>query len=344
MRANGQYRYGGTPGTPSYNYTFVGDNYGDGSRCGQAFNGSAYGGVSSPLYGTLTVGRQNSLVKTGLGTYDPMAGSYAFSLIGYSGTPGGGIGSTETARWDDSVKYIFTYGPFHAAGMYTNGGQDTPMVGDGYGANVGITYGGFSIDGFYTMENGAVSLGPISTAPIAATAAPDCFDNANCEYLKGTITNNEAWDVMAKYTFNVPGLFGGQPVSMKDAPCGGLKDAPCAPPTAKVTLFGGYQAVTQSNPSHYQEYYNGFTTIGGYRYLTVTNGSIGNEAFGSDRERDTAWAGARYEDGPWSLSGAWYWWGQNSYLSAIDPTKGGVMGVTNTCAANTATNRANQAK
>ena len=61
---------------------------GDGSRCGQAFNGAAYGGVSSPLYGTLTFGRQSSLVQDGMGTYDPMALSYAFSLIGASGTPG----------------------------------------------------------------------------------------------------------------------------------------------------------------------------------------------------------------------------------------------------------------
>ena len=144
------------------------DNYGDGSRCGQAFNGAAYGGLSSPLYGTLTIGRQNSLVNDGMGSYDPMGGSYAFSLIGYSGTPGGGIGSTETARWDDSVKYIFTYGPFHAAGMYTNGGQETPMVGEGYGGNVGVTYMGFSVDGFYTKENGAVNLSANSIGTIPA--------------------------------------------------------------------------------------------------------------------------------------------------------------------------------
>ena len=30
--------------------------------------------------------------------------------------------------------------------------------GNGYGANVGITYRGFSVDGFYTKENGAVNL------------------------------------------------------------------------------------------------------------------------------------------------------------------------------------------
>ena len=90
----------------------------------------------------------------------------AFSLIGYSGTAGGRRRQHGSSRWDNSVKYIFTYGPFHAAGMYTNGGQDTPMNGDGYGANAGVTYMGFSVDGFYTKENGAVNL---SRLPLAAT-------------------------------------------------------------------------------------------------------------------------------------------------------------------------------
>ncbi len=63
------------------------DNNGDGSRCGQAFNSVAYGGVSNASYGTLTAGRQQSLMLDGLATYDPMALSYAFSVLGYSGTP-----------------------------------------------------------------------------------------------------------------------------------------------------------------------------------------------------------------------------------------------------------------
>ena len=260
QRANGSFVNNGN--TAPY---YKGDVYGDGSRCGQAFNNEAYGGISSPLYGTLTIGRMNSLVNQGMGTYDPMGGSYAFSLLGYSGTPGGGIGSTETARWDDAIKYIVTYGPFHAAGMYTNGGQDTPMVGEGYAANAGIVYGGFSIDGFYTKENGAVNLGvyPISLLPAfflslsydrtppaqIGTTTVTTAVNPTGSLLKGTITNNEAWDVMAKYTFNVPGFWGAPAVSMKDAPCGGMKDAPCAPPSAKITLFGGYQEATLSNPA-----------------------------------------------------------------------------------------------
>ena len=44
----------------------------DGSRCGQALNGSVYGGVSNPIYGTLTIGRQQSLELDAVSSYDPM--------------------------------------------------------------------------------------------------------------------------------------------------------------------------------------------------------------------------------------------------------------------------------
>ncbi len=86
---------------------------GDGSRCGQAFNGAAYAGVTHPLYGALTAGRQNSLVLDGMGAYDPMALSYAFSILGYTGTVGPGVGSTETARWDElgEVRHQLRTGP-----------------------------------------------------------------------------------------------------------------------------------------------------------------------------------------------------------------------------------------
>ena len=73
------------------------DKNNDGSRCGQAFANAAYGGVSNPIYGTLTVGRQGSLVNDGMGSYDPIAGAPAFSLLGYSSTAGAGAGSAEAS-------------------------------------------------------------------------------------------------------------------------------------------------------------------------------------------------------------------------------------------------------
>ena len=159
----------------------------------------------------------------------------------------------------------------------------------------------------------------------------------NCpNYLLGTVTNNEAWDVMAKYTFNVPSFFSEPALSTKDAPSGGLKDAPSEPLTAKVTLYGGYQHVDQSNPDHPQSFYSGFTTIGGYRYVTTASATL--QAFGSDKIRDTAWAGISYVDGPWRLVGAWYNYGQNSYLSNATGLTNGLAN--NTCAGATAKNRA----
>ena len=145
----------------------------DGSRCGQAFNGQAYGGLSNPTYGTLTVGRQNSLDTDLAGSYDPMGGSYALSLLGFSGGAFAGIGSTETGRWDNAVKYVYQFGPVHAGGMYSAGGQDTSIQQNAYAANIGASYKGFSLDAAYTKENGAVNSSTIGYEP-ATGAAGTC--------------------------------------------------------------------------------------------------------------------------------------------------------------------------
>ena len=55
---------------------------GDSSRAGQFYNGLGYAGISSPTFGTLTAGRQNSLTLDGVIAYDPLAASYAFSPLG----------------------------------------------------------------------------------------------------------------------------------------------------------------------------------------------------------------------------------------------------------------------
>ncbi len=276
-------------------YSLAGRNslaaYSDGGRCGQILNGDAYAGLSNSSYGTLTIGRQSSLVNEGIGTYDPNHGSYAFSLIGYSGGALGGIGSTETSRWDNSVKYVYQFGPLHGAVMYSNGGQDTSLFGDAVGGNIGGNYKGLSIDVYYEKENGAVALSPSATT----------------NTLAGTITDNEAWVIMGKYTYDLGG---------------GLKDEG---PSSKVSFFGGYAHIDMSNPSHSQGYYNNFNTIGGY--LVTTAGGFG--VIGSTKTLQTSWAGATYETGPWSFTGAYYHEGQNSYL-AMSSTTGALTGCTHT--------------
>ncbi len=88
----------------------------DGARAGQPFNDEYYGGLSSTNFGTLTFGRQRSLGTDVMLLYDPAAGAYAFSYIGYNGTMAGG-GDTENTRWDDAVKYRIAFGPAHFAAM-----------------------------------------------------------------------------------------------------------------------------------------------------------------------------------------------------------------------------------
>ena len=70
---------------------------------GQAFQQS-FAGLSSPTFGTITFGRQNTLMADGIAKYDPNAASQAFSVIGLSGAAAGG-GDTEDRRLDDSIKY-----------------------------------------------------------------------------------------------------------------------------------------------------------------------------------------------------------------------------------------------
>jgi predicted porin len=165
----------------------------DSSRCGQPFNSVAFGGMSSPTYGTITVGRHNALQLDTLVQYDPQALSYAFSFLGYSGF-NGGAGSTQGARWDNSAKYAYQNGPFHLAAMYSNGGQDTGIIGKAYGANLGVTFGGLSVDAVYQNEKGAVNLRSSFDNGANPTPTPG---------LAAYISDDTSYNLMGKYTFEL---------------------------------------------------------------------------------------------------------------------------------------------
>jgi hypothetical protein len=67
----------------------------------------------------LTFGRQNGLELDNLIKYDPQQ-SQAFSPIGLSGNAGG-MGDTESARLDNSIKYVIGIGPARLALMHQFG-------------------------------------------------------------------------------------------------------------------------------------------------------------------------------------------------------------------------------
>ncbi len=246
----------------------------DSGRCGQAFNGVAYAGVSSSLYGTLTVGRQNTLQLDAIGQYDPMSLSYALSLLGYSGT-NGGSGSTEAARWDNALKYLYTYGPLHAGVMYSNGGDDTGMYGYGISGSLGAVWKGFSIDGVYTKENGVVNL--LGANKDTVVGAP----------LAAAISNDEGWSVMGKYTYD----FGG-----------GFKDQG---PAATLTLFAGYTNLDVSNsPDAVSFSAGGYAISDDNNYFTTTK----------NLQFEWAGAKYALRSG-WSFTGAFYHVDQNAFVS-----------------------------
>jgi len=190
----------------------------DSSRCGQAFNGVIWGGVSSPRFGTLTIGRQQSLQLDALVLYDPQALSYAFSFLGYSGF-NGGAGSTQGARWDNSAKYAFQTSLFHVIGMYSNGGQDTGILGKAYGADIGITYAALSVDAVYENEKQAVNLR--SSFDDVPTPLPT-------PGLAAYISNDTSYNLMAKYVFE----FGDS--TQKD----------------KLTLYAGYSHIQKAHGNY----------------------------------------------------------------------------------------------
>ena len=262
----------------------------DSGRCGQAFNSQLFGGVSNKQYGTLTIGRQNSFQLDGIAAYDPMALSYAFSLLGYSGT-NGGSGSTQAARWDTAAKYVYDFGPVSAGAMYSNGGSNTGMFGNGYGFFVGGSYRGFSAEAIFTKEHGAVNL---------QTAVNDVFGS---QTLAANISDNTAWSLMAKYTFE----FGGHSPSPYPT-----KAPKAETPGDKLTFFAGYTHVDQANPQT-PVLFGG--AAGGYP-LSVSATLPDNDAFTTDKILQFFWVGAKYEFA-WGLglTGAYYHVNQNSYVA-----------------------------
>jgi predicted porin len=258
----------------------------DSSRCGQAFNSVLMGGISNKMLGTLTIGRQNSLELTTLAAYDPQGLSYAFSFLGYSGFNGGG-GSTEGARWDNSFKYTYASGPVHFSVLYTGGGYDTGTLGSAFGANLGGTFGGLSLDAVYENENSVVNLrssfddGGINPVPSPGLAA--------------YISDDTSYNVMGKYTFD---FANGGPPSAAD----------------KLTVYAGYSHITKAHGP-----YTTGEAQGSYPISVGIN--INNSAV-----YNMEWVGAKYAmHTGWSYTAALYHVSQNSWTIGLGTT--GTQGI-----------------
>ncbi len=165
----------------------------DAGRAGQAINGQLYAGVSSALFGTLTFGRQNTLLLDQILGYDAMGAAYAFSPIGISGVFGGR--RFEDARLDQTIKYRWEYGPFMPARCTKSATMAVAAPRCGRMTRhrvIGFSYLGFSADGTYSKVRGAVNV----AAPLMGAA------NVGNPTLSATISDNSAWMATAKYKWD----------------------------------------------------------------------------------------------------------------------------------------------
>ena len=253
------------------------NSFGDSSKSGQMFNNAAYFGISSPTYGTFTMGRQSSLSSDLIVNYDPLSGSNSWSLITFQGANGGG-GDTENRIYDNSYEYRVNIGPVRLAAeaQLRNGGNSS--TGNAFEGDIGFDYMGLSVDFLGGKIFDAVSAAPLSSAQVTqATALGLAVGNGQ---IAGTVSDNTVFQVGARYTIG------------------------------PWRLFGGYERVQFSNPNN--PLAPGAFDSGGF-IITAPN----NAAFPSDKILQTAWFGVRYAITPaLDITGAYYHEWQNTFATS----------------------------
>jgi predicted porin len=267
------------------------NSYGDSSKAGQMFNNVAYFGISSPTYGTFTMGRQSALTSDLMVNYDALAGSNAWSVLTFEGATGGG-GVTEDRIYDNSYEYRLNVGPvrFAAIAQLRNGGNSA--TGNAFEGTVGFDYLGLSMDFLGGKIYDALSASPLSAAQVGLiTTNQGAGGNAvwpaaiNCSLgcLSGTISDNTVFAVAGKYVIG------------------------------PWKLYAGYENIHFSNPSN--PLGPGAFAIGGYNV-----GAVNNLNYMTDRIFQVFWAGVRYSVTPtFDIMASYYAYRQNSFLTSAIP-------------------------
>ena len=249
---------------------------GDSSRAGQAFNGPLYAGISSKTFGTLTFGRQQTLISEALSKYDPQLQAQMFSPISLQGTAGG-FGDTQDRIFDNSIKYVVQVGPGHFAIIHQFG-NDGFVPEQSNEVSIGADIAGLSVDGIYGVVHGAVAAASLSAAQVATPGIPS-------NSLAATISDNTGYAGLA--TYNLKEIL----------------------PVVPVKLFAGWERIKFNNPEH--SIPAGTTDIGGYD-LSIVN----NAAFNIQKILQIWWFGARYNPMPnLDIAMGYYQYNQKSFAA-----------------------------
>jgi predicted porin len=259
------------------------NSFGDSSKAGQMFNNVAYAGLSSPVYGTFTYGRQSALSSDLIVNYDPISGSNAFSVLTFQGANGGG-GDTEDRIFDNSFEYRLNVGPvrFAVETQLRNGGNSG--TGNAFQGDVGFDYMGLSMDFTGGKTYDGVSAAPLSAAQVTTLQASTVPVGLGA--VAATISDNTVFQVAAKYTIGA------------------------------VKLFAGYERIDFANPNN--PLAPGAFIEGGYTVFAPNNTN-----FTSDKILQTVWVGARYAaTRDLDLTVAYYHEHQNSFIigNGTNPT------------------------
>jgi predicted porin len=244
----------------------------DGSSAGQAFQ-TAWVGFKSVRFGTLTFGRQTTLLMDGSIKYDPNYNATAFGLLGASNTYSGG-GAQEDNRLDSTAKYSVSFSDrVHLAALYKFSGA-SGSANTAFQAELGGEYAGASLDAYYSKENSAITATYLTAAQVAGLPA---LGYSVSNSLAATISDNEAYALMAFYKFD------------------------------PLKFFAGYERIVYTDP--HTPLGAGFQDIGGYVLAFVTN-----NAYVNSKKVQVYWTGVRYSVSPYlDLTAAYYGYQQNAY-------------------------------
>jgi len=211
----------------------------DGSSAGQAFQ-TAFVGLKSTRFGTLTFGRQSTLLLDGTIKYDPNYNATAFGLLGASNTYSGG-GVQEDNRLDSTVKYLVDFKDVvHVGALYKFNGS-SGSANTAYQADIGGNFAGASVDAYYSKENSAITATSLTAAQVAKLPA---LGYSISNSLAATVSDNTAYALMALYAID------------------------------PLKFFAGYEHIKYTNPT--RPLSAGFNDIGDYVLAFVTNNAYNN--------------------------------------------------------------------